>query len=273
MTGLPGTMAADRVRRPSRPRMRADAAAALGARFPARRVPDRWESTSCDRGSVLTRLLAPPFAAGVQANMSRRRLGLIRFLDWLQCQPGGTWQQRWLASGIAGDGRLDWRPQVSRWLIRSGQAAAGTAGIEASVTSGLGQLIYADVVRPSVAWLLASPIRFPLGGEMPRVRDAAGFGALREHAIAAGIAFDGRRRAAEQIAVILAAKGGVIADVTVGDCLEFMEIRDTLAGSLDGGKGAASTSSCTRWASSRRARRRRCGCSTRTSRVSSAPPS
>ena len=64
------------------------------------------------------------------------------------------------------------------------------------------------------------------------IRRAAG------NAIAAGIAFDGRRRAAEQIAVILAAKGGVIADVTVGDCLEFMEIRDTLAGSLDGGKGA-----------------------------------
>src|SRR5260370_11474857 len=33
-------------------------------------------------------------------------------------------------------------------------------------------------------------------------------------------------------------KGGVIADITVGDCLELMEIRDTIAGTLDGGKGA-----------------------------------
>ncbi len=238
MTRQPGTVAAGRASQPLRPRMRAEAAAALAARFPPRIVPDRWEATTWDRGTVTARLLAAPFATGVQANICRRRLGLIRFLDWLGHQPGDTWQQRWLASGIAVDGRLDWRPPVARWLIRAGRAPAGTAGLEASITSGLGQLIYADVLRPSLPWLLASPIRFPLGGEMPRVRDSAGFTALQARAVAAGIAFHSRRRAAEQIAVILAAKGGVIADITVGDCLELMEIRDTIAGTLDGGKGA-----------------------------------
>src|SRR5260370_40345649 len=83
-------------------------------------------------------------------------------------------------------------------------------------------------------WLLARPIRFPLGREMPRVRDPAGFAALEERAAAAGIGFFSRRRAIEQVAIILAAKGGAVADITVGDCLEFLEIRDR----LDGGKGA-----------------------------------
>jgi hypothetical protein len=216
VTRQPGTVAAGRASQPLRPRMRAEAAAALAARFPPRIVPDRWEATTWDRGTVTARLLAAPFATGVQANICRRRLGLIRFLDWLGHQPGDTWQQRWLASGIAVDGRLDWRPPVARWLIQAGRAPAGTAGLEASITSGLGQLIYADVLRPSLPWLLASPIRFPLGGEMPRVRDSAGFTALQARAVAAGIAFHSRRRAAEQIAVILAAKGGVIPDPSPG---------------------------------------------------------
>jgi integrase len=236
VTGRPDT--AVRVRMPSRPRMRAEAAADMRARFPARIVPGRWEATTWDRDTVMTRLLAPPFAMGVPANMNRRRLGLARFLDWLQHQPGDTWQERWLASGIAADGRLDWRPHVAGWLIHAGHASTGTGGLQPSVTSGLGQLIYADVLRPSLAWLLASPIRFPLGREMPRVRDNGGYAALEGCAAGAGIAFDSRRRAVEQISVILAAKGGVIADITAGDCLELMEIRDTLAGSLDGGKGA-----------------------------------
>jgi len=218
--------------------MRASADAALRERFPPRAVPDQWEATGQDRGTVTSRLLRPPFANGVPANMNRRRRGLARFLDWLSRHPGDTWQQRWLASGIAGDGRLDWRPQAVRWLIATGRESPRTAGLEASITSGLGQLIYADVLRPGMEWLLASPIRFPLGGEMPRVRDPAGFAALEERAAATGVGFFSRRRAIEQVSVILAAKGGAVADITVGDCLEFLEVRDRLAGTLDGGKGA-----------------------------------
>jgi integrase len=170
--------------------------------------------------------------------MNRRRRGLAKFLDLLSQHPGDTWQQRWLASGIAGDGRRDWRPQAVQWLIATGRESPQAAGLEASITSGLGQLIYADVLRPGMEWLLASPIRFPLGGEMPRVRDPAGFAALEERAAATGIGFFSRRRAIEQVSIILAAKGGAVADITVGDCLEFLEVRDRLAGTLDGGKGA-----------------------------------
>jgi integrase len=142
------------------------------------------------------------------------------------------------ASEVAAQARADWRPQVTQWLVSTGREPAGIDGLEASITSGLGQLIYADVLRPSLDWLLASPIRFPLGREMPRVRDNAGFAALHARAEATGLGFDGRRHAVEHISAILAAKGGVITDVTVGDCLELMEIRDTLAGTLRGGSGA-----------------------------------
>jgi integrase len=223
---------------PLRERMRGKEAAVLQARFSARSVADQWPGTTWDREMVLTRLNASPFALGERQNMNRRRKGLVRFLDWLEQAPGGTWQERWRSCGIASDGRCDWRPEVAEWLIRTGRDSRDTAGLEDSVTSGLGQLIYADVIRPSLHWLLSSPIRYPFGREMPRVRDATGFAALQKHAIATGTGFDTRRRAVEQISVILAAKGGTIADITVSDCLEFMNCRDTLAGTLSGGKGA-----------------------------------
>jgi len=36
--------------------------------------------------------------AGRARDQTRRR-GLARMLDWLQRQPGDTWQEKWLASG------------------------------------------------------------------------------------------------------------------------------------------------------------------------------
>jgi site-specific recombinase XerD len=176
---------------------------------------------------VLARLSAPPLAVGVSSNLRRRRRALVRFLDWLEHQPGTTWQQRWEASDIADERGTDWRPAVVDWLIRTGRGGtAERAMLSASVTSGLGQLIYADVLRPTMAWVVASPIRFPLGREMPRVRDPQGFVGLTKQADVAGMSFDQRRHAIEQVSVILAAKGGTIADITVGDCLELIELRD-----------------------------------------------
>jgi integrase len=232
------TPAAGTVKTPLRARLREEEAAALTGRYPARAVPARWEATAWDRDTVTVRLAAAPFAAGVPASMNRRRIGLGRFLDWLQQHPGDTWQQRWLASGIAGAGQPGWRPQITEWLIATGRASVDSEGLAASITSGLGQLIYADVIRPGLSWLLASSIPFPFGRELARVRDPDGFAALEARAIADGVGFDGRRKAIEQIAVILAAKGGTIADITVGDCLELMGIRDARAGTLTGGKGA-----------------------------------
>lgn len=161
------------VKAPPRPRVRGEAAAVLARRFPPRVVPPRWEATGWSRDLVMARLLAPPFAVGEQTSMRRRRHGLVRILDWLGQFRGDTWQQRWLACGIAEDARFDWRPGVARWLVQSGHVAAGTARLQTSVTSGLGQLIYADVIRPGLPWLLSSPVRYPFGHEIPGSATAA----------------------------------------------------------------------------------------------------
>lgn len=218
-------------REPARPRTRAGAEAGLRERFPPRAVPDRWEATAQDRDAVMSRLLRAPFTAGFAADsVNVRRLGLGRFLDWLSQFPGDTWQQRWQASAPGGPGQPDWRLQAAGWLAATGRDSPRTAGLAASVARGLGQMIYADALRPGTEWLLASPVRFPLAREMARVRDPAGFAALEQRAAAAGTGFSGRTRAAEQVALILAAKGGTVADITVGDCLEYLEARDRHSG-------------------------------------------
>jgi integrase len=220
---------------PLRPRMRPEAASALLEKFPPRTVPDTWEATALSRAALTGRLLGPPYAESPWT-LKARRTALSRFLAWLERHPGDTWQQRWQASGIAGDGQADWRPAVMDWLAVRGDTGSRDQLLR-SVTSGLGQLIYADAVRPGVSWLLGSPIRFPLGREVPRLRDSAGFAALEGCAARAGISHDSRRLAVEHLSVIIAAKGGTLADITVGDCLELMEIRDSRRGTLAGGRG------------------------------------
>jgi len=214
-------------------------ATALRARFPPRVVPDLWAATAQDRATVVGRLLAPPFAVVNSSSQNRRRLSLIRTLDWLGAHPGDTWQDRWIASGAGSDGSIDWRPRAIRWLKETGRITENNSSIGKTLSSGLGQLIYGDVIRPGLSWLLTTTVRYPFASELARVRDAEGFAALAAQGAAQATAFFTQRTAVEQIATIAAAKGGTVRDITVGDCLELMEVRDTLAGTLRGGKGAA----------------------------------
>ena len=78
------------------------------------------------------------------------RRGLPVLLDWLEEQPGRTWQQRWLASGAdaAGD---RWAAGPAAWLRRRGMFSPTRLEL---MTSSLLVLVGADVIRPSLAWLL-----------------------------------------------------------------------------------------------------------------------
>jgi hypothetical protein len=224
-----------RTEAPLRPRMRPEAASALLEKYPPRTVPAIWEATALSRAALTGRLLAPPYAE-TPWSLRERRISLRRFLDWLEQHPGDTWQQRWQVSGGADGGQADWRPAAAGWLAARGDTASRERLLK-SVTFGLGQMIYSEAIRPGLAWVIASPFQFPLSREMPRLRDPGGFARLEACAARAGISDLSRRRAAEQLSAILAAKGGTLADITVGDCLEFMETRDTLLGDLTRGRG------------------------------------
>src|SRR5206468_6861591 len=177
-----------------------------------------WPAAEASRSAVLARVLAAPFALGNPASQQARRLGVLAVLNWLQTASGDSWQQRWQASGA--EDQADWRDVIT--AASAGRSRARTAGGThlPHLSSGLLVLICADVIRPSLGWLLRfAPARRGLAAEMVRTRDAAAF------AVLAGLCTQGRvglqsGQALTRIAVILAAKGGAAAAVQVGDCVE-----------------------------------------------------
>ena len=196
-------------------------AGALRRRFPPRPDPDAWPRTRLARADPDGLLAAAPFAVAGRAGEENRRRGMRIVLDWLQAQPGVTWQQRWQASGAGEDGRADWRAFPVRW--RAAAMPPVTAWDGRVVTTGLLSLICADVIRPGIGWLLATATPKRLAAEMARTRDPAGLTGLAARCDASPVGEATTRVALHRVAVIMAAKGGMVADITIGDCLELLD--------------------------------------------------
>ena len=196
-------------------------ASALRRRFPPRPGLDAWPRTRLARADLDGLLAAPPFAVAGRAGEENRRRGMGIVLDWLQAQPGITWQQRWQASGAGEDGRADWRAFPVRW--RAAVMPSVTAWDGRVVTTGLLSLICADVIRPGVGWLLATATPKRLTAELARTRDPAGLTGLAARCDASPVGEATTRVALHRVAVIMAAKGGMVADITIGDCLELLD--------------------------------------------------
>jgi hypothetical protein len=168
--------------------------------------------------------LAPPFALPNKGSQQTRRLGVLAVLNWLQTQPGDTWQDRWQASGA--ETHPDW--QI---LVGAARAQADSSRRLPHLAPGLLVLICADVIRPSLRWLLGcAPARRGLAVEMGRTRDSAVFAELTSRCATAAVGLQAGQQALARIAVIMAAKGGVVADISVGDCVELLDVARTHGG-------------------------------------------
>ena len=197
-------------------------------RFPPRPVPASWPETRRPRGRVVSRLLAPPFEAATSEDRCNRKLALLKVLDWLELHPGRTWQERW---EHATNGDRDWRDVLMRELSDRGNLGARGERLFKVLGPGVTQLITADVIRPSLSWLMMTPSPQRIANETERARDPAGFARLREVRDAGTFGNSAVVSALEKVALILAAKGGTVADITVGDCLELVKTsRDVFPG-------------------------------------------
>ncbi len=85
----------------------------------------------------------------------------------------------------------------------------------------LNLLVCADAIRPSLGWLLTPFAPHHLAVDMARVRDPEGFADLSARLKAGGASSTMTKSSLRRAATILAAKGGQVADITVGDCLEL----------------------------------------------------
>jgi len=186
--------------------------AELLASFPPRPAACSWPATQTTRAAMVERVLAPPFRLPHRLSQQPRRLAVLTTVAWLGAMPGSSWQQRWAASGA--EQAADWR----------GLAASEDAKLAARLGPGLLVLVCADVIRPSLDWLLAfDPVRRGLAVEMGRTRDPDSFAAFARSCRSGTVGVQAAQQALTRIAVIMAAKGGWAADVTVGDCVELLD--------------------------------------------------
>ena len=110
--------------------------------------------------------------AGLARDKTRRR-GLAKLLDWLQLQPGGTWQERWLASGAdaAGSGSTE-LPLQGRVPVRPHHRD--------ELFAGLVLLVAGQVIRPAYRWLLSQRMTVMLA-EARAALDPGAFAGRADH--------------------------------------------------------------------------------------------
>lgn len=187
-----------------------------------------WPATLLDRAGVLTVLSAAPFVIDDPVSARRRRVATELLLDWLAGNPGTTWQQRWLASepGIAG---VRFRQVLGRWLADHGYPCCWHQDY---LAVALRIVISADVVRPSFSWLLSEAMgRGALARVLAVSRDPEGFARLSAYGTANP---DLSQRAVDRMlyrsSLIMAGKGGGLAEITVGDVVELIDAESAAHG-------------------------------------------
>lgn len=218
MIAAPATDAVSPTSGPVKP-----AGAQLLAAFPPRVVASSWAATEATRPAVLARVLAVPFRLDNRLSQQTRRLGVLTVLNWLATHPGDSWQQRWQASGA--EDQTDWRDLLTGVAAGRSRAVTATGTHRPHLSPGLLVLICADVIRPRLGWLLRfSPARRNLAIEMARTRDTAAFAALAEACTQGRVGGQAGQQALTRVAVILAAKGGPVDQVRVGDCVQLLQV-------------------------------------------------
>ncbi|MGI8693330.1 MAG: hypothetical protein ACR2JK_10600 [Geodermatophilaceae bacterium] len=217
--------------------MTASSAPASLTSYPPRLVPSCWTASALPREQALARLTAPPFVAARRNAQYRRVAGLRLLLDWLTAQPGGSWQDRWLASDADAAG-VDWRQVPARWLRERGYHSKWR---QEALVEALPVAVSGDLIRPTLHWLVTGGAA--RGGLLARnlevSRDPAGFTRLAERCrndarISATVTGQIRYLAAQ----IVAAKGGGIAQITVGDVLELFDAEDDARVNTQGSRRA-----------------------------------
>jgi hypothetical protein len=226
----------DRLTPPTAPAAGHATTPSTAASFAPRPALADWPMTRLAAPDALTVLMSAPFVLNQRAAQYRRNAGVRLLIDWLADQPGMTWQDRWLSSGADATGR-GWREAPARWLRERSYESTWRrdALIEAMPVA-----VSADLIRPSLRWLITGgPAR---GGLLARNleahRDPAGFALLNDHCrrdprISATVA--GQIRYV--VAQILAAKGGGVGDIAVGDLLEVFDFGDDASVNTQGSRG------------------------------------
>ncbi|MDP9847377.1 tyrosine-type recombinase/integrase [Streptosporangium lutulentum] len=200
-------------------------------KFPARQPPAVWTATTHSERQILEDLNHHPGRATGTTHDQRKR-GVRKLLLWLKDFPGETWQQRWYATPAHSLGGK-WDEEALAWLVDHDPTVQKRGALKA----GFLWLVCADVLRPDVEWLSTIIRSRHWRNPMATYRDPEGFAQLHAAADRQGVDDKRKHQALIQITTIMAAKGGKVADITVGDCLELREVESRTRNQLGAGRG------------------------------------
>ncbi|GGN23679.1 integrase [Lentzea pudingi] len=112
-----------------------------------------WPQTRLRRDALAQLAYDLPVGDQHPDKRQSRRNGATRLLTWLESCPGGTWQERWEASGAESLGK-GWREAGVDALV----AAGGTSPFNARrhFTLGMSCLISLRVLRPGYDWMITN---------------------------------------------------------------------------------------------------------------------
>jgi hypothetical protein len=193
--------------------------AELRARFPPRPPEASWPMTQLD----VEQIVAALEATGYQKEQRKvRRSGVKTVLSWLAGQPGESWQERWKNSGAELITSTQWVHVPMAWHAAHGRPSPN---VRALTQHGIQVLNCVDVIRPDLGWLL-NRRSGQLAAAMRAIRDPDGYVRLDTLLAARPVAAVTANACRYRITLLLAAKGGTIADITVGDCVQ-LEVRGT----------------------------------------------
>lgn len=182
---------------------------------PAISRPTVWEASQQSAEEVLAWVDSLERGEATPKDLRRRVYGVEVLLGWLQRFPGESWQQRWLASGADTAGKA-WPD-----LLTGRSPAEASGPVRRSYATGaVGRLILADAIRPGYQWLyqIASWNLYP---RYEQVRDPEGFARIRARCDAdPRVTPYDRNRALGHLVKVLMHNGGILADITLADCVE-----------------------------------------------------
>jgi integrase len=213
----------------------ASAAASPAPTLPAPRVTTgSWPATRLPAERAREQLASMPVVRTATGERSKRLRGIGLLLDWLSALPGSTWQDRWLVSGADTAG-ADWRRVPNEWLGARGHSRWQ----QEALVEALPVAISADLLRPSLTWLVAGG--GARGGGLVRnlaaSRDPQGFARLRELCAGdGGVSKPTTTQCVYRCALILAARGGTMQQITVGDVVELFAAEDRSRPAASGGR-------------------------------------
>jgi Phage integrase family len=200
-----------------------DAQLALRERFPPRPTETGWPATGVAVEDLLAALTRDRFHTADPQQRRVRRRGVAAVVAWLGDERGDTWQQRWQSSGaqdVIGNG---WIAVPLAWHAANGRSSRS---IKELIQVGVQVLTCRDVIRPDLGWMLGRRSGF-LRPAMAAMRDPDGFARLETLCAARSLPPATANAVIYQIALLLAAKGGAVADVTVGDCVQLCDLRNS----------------------------------------------